>query len=193
MSAVTLLREAVTAANGQLVTAVGLENDQNNLITSNKVVIKAKAAALAAAKTKCYGLKFDQYRTDVALKESARKTSLKAIESLLDGVTPIAHGATGGRCEKPQSNGDNLRRGKCTLETDCCGAATGKPHGDNGPLVTIEVCQAETDSTYMWVGPRAPMAEKFPDPKSWPFVCITGATKLAGVASAVLASAYLMA
>lgn len=148
---------------------------------------------MAAAKTACYETKYDAYRNDVASKESARAASLKAIEKLLDARTPVAHGATGGRCEKPMSNGDHLRRGKCAADSDCCGAATGKPHGENGPLVTMEVCLDKTAEKYMWVGPRAPMAEKFPDPKAWPFVCIDGAAKLAGAASAVLASAYLMA
>lgn len=72
-------------------------------------------------------------------REAGRATTLERIEKLIDGRKIIAHGATGGRCEKPQSNGDHVRRGKCGSEADCCGAATG--HATvGGPLITIEVC-----------------------------------------------------
>lgn len=130
---------------------------------------------------------------DVAKAKSTRDTKLQAIEKLIDGRTKYAHGVTKGRCEKPQSNGDRIRRGKCAAETDCCGAATGRPHGAAGPLVTIEVCLEKTAKTYQYIAPRAAMADADPAPDSWPFKCIDGASKLAAASAAVLASAYMMA
>lgn len=82
--------------------------------------------------------------TDVETKKSERNASIKAIEKLIDNRKTYAHGALNGRCEKPQSNGDNIKRGKCASETACCGAATGRPLGATGPLVTIEVCLEKT-------------------------------------------------
>jgi len=78
--------------------------------------------------------------TDVETKKSERNASIKAIEKLIDNRKTYAHGVINGRCEKPQSNGDRIKRGKCASETACCGAATGYPMGSTGPLVTIEVC-----------------------------------------------------
>lgn len=150
-------------------------------------------AAWEVAVDKCKGLKYDQYRIDVAEKKAARESTLTAIERLLDARKTIAHGATNGRCEKPQSNGDHLRRGKCAAESDCCGAATGRPHGATGPLVTIEVCQEKASKTWGYVAPRAPLATAEPAADPWPFKCIDGASKLAGAAAAVLTSAYMMA
>lgn len=146
-----------------------------------------------AAISVCEGKKYDQFRTDVATKASERDSTLKAIEKLIDNRKTYALGATNGRCEKPGSNGDNLKRGKCTADTDCCGAATGRPMGATGPLVTIEVCQAKALKTWGYVAPRAPLATTDAAPTNWPFVCIGGASQLAGAAAAVLASAYMMA
>lgn len=145
-----------------------------------------------AATEKCKGLKYDAYRQAVGSQTVDRKNALQAIEALIDAEVPKKHGATGGRCEKPQSNGDHLRRGGCAADTDCCGAATGRPHGAAGPLVTVEVCQSKEASTWNYVAPRAPMMTTRPAPVEWPFVCIGGASKLAGAAAAVLASVYMM-
>lgn len=112
---------------------------------------------------------------------------------MIDGRKTYAHGVTGGRCEKPQSNGDYLKRGKCAAETDCCGAATGRPNGLTGALVTIEVCQSKEAKTYGYVAPRGPLEKVDKTAVNWPFVCIGGASQLAGAAAAVLASAYMMA
>lgn len=157
--------------------------------------MKVEAARLDLAKktATCKSAKYDLFRTAVAEKEAGRATALKEIEKLIDARVVKAHGATGGRCEKPQSNGDHLRRGKCAAETDCCGAATGRPGGATGPLVTIEVCQEKTATLYPYVAPRAALATKDTAAVNWPFVCIAGATQLAGAAAAALASAYMMA
>lgn len=125
-------------------------------------------------------------------KQAARDTTLQTIEKLIDSRKAYAHGATLGRCEKPQSNGDRIRRGRCAAPTECCGAATGRPHGKAGPVVTIEVCQEKTAKTYSYTPPRDVLAKEDPTAESWPFVCIAGASQLAGAAAAALASAYMM-
>lgn len=89
------------------------------------------------------------------------------------------------------TNGDWARRGKCSLETDCCGAAKGL--GPSGATMTIEVCQAKTDKAYSYRPPRAPMATTWPTTVSWDFACIGGAAQIAGAATALLTSAYMMA
>lgn len=129
----------------------------------------------------------------LAGRQADRQTKLQAIEKLIDGRKAIAHGATGGRCEKPQTNGDRLRRGKCASENDCCGAASGRPKGAAGPLVTIEVCQAKTQETYSYQPMRGALDTADPATASWVFKCIGGASKLAAAAAAALASAYMMA
>jgi len=83
------------------------------------------------------------------------------------------------------------KRDETTCNTGlCCGAAKvalGKA------VMTIETCQSKTATTYMYVGPRAPMATTMPAGKSVPFMCIQGAQKLAAVASALAATFYMMA
>lgn len=187
------LRGKVTTENLALTKAVAAVAEQDGKIKAQEAVVEKERLALAAATAKCKGTKYDQFRTDVAQKEADRASTLQAIEKLIDARTVIAHGATGGRCEKPQSNGDHLRRGKCAADTDCCGAATGRPNGASGPLVTIEVCLEKSAKQYAYVAPRPALAKEDPKAVNWPFVCIGGATQLAGAAAAALASAYMMA
>lgn len=162
-------------------------------IAEQQKKVDAAKAALALATEVCKATQYDQFVKDVAAAKADRETKLKAIENFIESRTKYAHGANKGRCEKPQSNGDRIRRGKCAAETDCCGAATGRPHGAAGPLVTIEICLEKTAKTWNYVAPREPLKGEDPAPDSWPFKCIDGASKLAGAAAAVLASAYMMA
>lgn len=143
----------------------------------------------------CRAAKYDKFKEAEDSAAKVRQEALDKIEKHLDKkkLAAKAHGTTGGRCEKPLSNGDHIRRGKCAAETDCCGAATGRPDGAAGPLFTIEVCQARDAGTWGYVAPRAAMATEDPTPEPWPFKCIGGAKELAGTAAALLASAYMMA
>lgn len=193
LEAVTALRGKVDTEDGELKKAQAAVAEQDGKIKAQEAVVEKERLALVAATAKCKGAKYDQFRTDVAGKEAERASTLQAIEKMIDARKVIAHGATGGRCEKPQSNGDHLRRGKCAAETDCCGAATGRPNGTSGALVTIEVCLEKTATTYNYAPPRAALAKEDPKTEAWPFVCIGGATQLAGAAAAALASAYMMA
>lgn len=192
-NAIKALRDSVADAQKAFLEALKAENDKKvdlgKLIAANE----AKQNDYDKTVVECKVLKYNQYILDVEKAKAARNAKIETIEKLIDGRTVIAHGATGGRCEKPQSNGDRLRRGKCKVDTDCCGAATGWPHGKTGPLVTIEICRPKTDETWLYVPPRAPLATVDPDGISWPFKCIQGASKLAGAAAAVLVSAYMMA
>lgn len=123
--------------------------------------------------------------------EAQRTADLDAIKNLIAADVKPALGETKGRCEKPMTNGDWARRGKCKVETDCCGAAKGT--GPNGATMTIEVCLDNKATTYNYRPPRAPMATTWPATQSWDFVCIGGAAQLAGAAAALLTSAYMMA
>jgi len=172
------------------------ENVKKGEIKAKETEIATLTDALNAATEKCKGLKYDAFETALATKKADRAATLSAIEKLLDAkkAAAKAHGQTGGRCEKPQSNGDKLRRGKCAADTDCCGAATGKSKNDpNGPLITIEVCQDKTAKTWGYVAPRAALSKEDAVADPWVFKCIDGATQLAGATAAVLASAYMMA
>lgn len=193
LETVTKLRTAVTDANNKLKGAKATSALKEKAIKAANVVVKGKVDALMKATTTCVGLKYDKFSTDMAQKKADRDSTLKAIEKMIDARKTFAHGVTGGRCEKPASNGDWLKRGKCAAETDCCGAATGRPNGATGALVTIEVCQEKASKTYGYVAPRAPLAKTDPVAVNWPFACIGGASQLAGAAAAVLASAYMMA
>jgi len=193
LEAVTLLRGKVDTEDGELKKAQAAVAVQDGKIKVQQGVVETERLALVAATAKCKGTKYDTFRTDVASKEAERASTLKAIEGMIDKRTVYAHGATGGRCEKPQSNGDHIRRGKCAAETDCCGAATGRPKGASGPLVTIEVCQEKSATVYNYRPMRAPLAKEDPKTDPWVFKCIGGATQLAGAAAAALASAYMMA
>lgn len=143
----------------------------------------------------CRAAMYDKFKAAEEKAMKDRTDALEKIEAHIDKkkAAAKAHGTTGGRCEKPLSNGDHIRRGKCAADTDCCGAATGRPEGAAGPLVTIEVCQARDAPTWGYVAPRAAMALTDPTPEPWPFKCIGGAKELAGTAAALLASAYMMA
>lgn len=190
---VKALRTKVTEAQTTLEEKMKARDAKQGEVDAAAKALAAEDVKVAKATEACKAAKYDLFMLDVAKAKSDRDTKLKAIENLIAGRTKYAHGATKGRCEKPQSNGDRIRRGKCAAETDCCGAATGRPHGAVGPLVTIEVCLPKTDKTYQYIAPRAAMADADPAPASWPFKCIDGASKLAGAAAAVLASAYMMA
>lgn len=190
---VKLLRDAVVKAEGDVKVAKSSLAALETTIKGNQKSIDAAEGDRKLKIVTCEGLKYDTFQTDVATKKSERDSTLKAIEKMIDSRKTFAHGATGGRCEKPQSNGDGLKRGKCTAATDCCGAATGRPNGATGALVTIEVCQDKATKTWGYVGMRPPLAKTDLVAVNWPFLCIGGASQLAGAAAAVLASAYMMA
>jgi len=190
---VNILREAVKEKKALLATALEARDVQAAKVATQQSEHDVIKGALDKALATCKGAKYDQYRLAAETAKAARATTLTAIERLIDARVVRAHGATGGRCEKPQSNGDRIRRGKCTAETDCCGAATGRPQGAAGPLVTIEVCQGREEKLWPFVAPRQALAQTDPVAENWPFACIAGAHKLAGAAAAALASAYMMA
>lgn len=193
LKAIKTLRDKVVTESDEVVKAQNAAKGKSGEITIKAKELALKLTAWQKATIACQNAKYDQYQIDLKTKQADRDSTLKAIEKLIDQRKTYTHGATGGRCEKPQSNGDNIRRAKCTAETDCCGAATGRPAGATGPLVTIEVCQPKTQKTWSYVAPRAPLAVEDPTGKPWPFKCIGGASKLAGVAAAAIASAYMMA
>lgn len=138
----------------------------------------------------CKSAEYDNFRTALAKAQADRDAKIEAIKKL--DTAPKARGSDGGRCEKPMTNGDWARRGKCAdPEKLCCGAATGT--APNGATMTIEICQDKTKETYSYVGPRAPMATALPAAVDLPFKCIGGAKQLAGAAAALIASVYMMA
>merc|ERR1712039_376763 len=156
---------------------------------------KAKDAAVLACQIKAY----DAYRTTLEAEMVQRAEDLKTIKALLEKelVEPTP-GTAGARCEKALSNGTyRPARGETTCaEGLCCGAArVWMESGTEADAAwrTIETCQLETDTTYMYQPPRAPMATTMPDKISVDFVCIEGAKKLAAAASAVAAAVYMLA
>jgi len=164
------------AKEGEITKALGAE----------QVARKALLGAVVA----CKSAEYDRFRKVLAAAVTDRDQKLAAIAKL--PVKTIARGKDGGRCEKPMTNGDWARRGKCEDEEKlCCGAATGL--APNGATMVIEVCQDKTKETYGYVGPRAPMATALPAKVDLPFKCIGGAKQLAGAAAALLASVYMMA
>lgn len=190
---VNSLRGKVTEAATKLKEAKNACDKKKEEIAKQQGVVDAAQADLDKKLEACKATKYDAFVVAVGEAKAARDQTITAIENLIDNRKQYAHGATNGRCEKPQSNGDHIRRGKCAAETDCCGAATGRPHGTKGPLVTIEVCQEKTQKTWNYIAPRAAMSKEDPAAEPWDFKCIGGASKLYGAAAALLASAYMMA
>lgn len=168
-------------------------------LTDNRATLAGNEADVATAKkahlkalVECRSSQYDAFKKKLGEAQAARETKLTQIKDLIAAQKRPALGADGGRCEKPMSNGDHMKRGACaTPDTHCCGAAQGV--GPTGALMTIEVCQLKTATAYMYQPPRGPMATTMPAKVSWDFVCIGGARQLAGVAAALLASAYMMA
>lgn len=136
---VDALRETLALEVKAVNEAISAKVKQQELIDKENKNIASLDADLMAKLRVCKGENYDSYMKALAQRKADRQTRLEDIEKLIDGRKVIAHGATGGRCEKPQSNGDHLRRGKCASEADCCGAATGHA-STGGPLMTIEVC-----------------------------------------------------
>jgi len=129
-----------------------------------------------------------------------RAEDLKTIKALLETeLVEPAPGTAGARCEKALSNGTyRPARGEttCTGEELCCGAA--RVWMESGTTAdagwrTVETCQKNTDTTYSYQPPRAPMATAMPGRESVAFACIEGAKKLAAAASAVAAAVYMLA
>merc|ERR1711862_41974 len=157
----------------------------------------AKENAILACQIAAY----DKYRTTLEGEMVQRIEDLKTIQGLIETAmeNKPKQGMAGWRCEKALSNGTNRpKRGEQTCaEGLCCGAArVWMAAGDgvaDAAWRTIETCQTETDSSYMYQPPRAPMATTLPDPVSVPFTCIEGAKKLAAAASAVAAAVYMLA
>lgn len=114
---------ALLAKEGEITLALGAEQ-------------KAREALLAAV-VACKSAQYDKFRSVLAAAVTDREQKLVAIQKLIKA--PIAMGKDGGRCEKPMTNGDWARRGKCEdPEKMCCGAATGT--APNGATMTLEVC-----------------------------------------------------
>lgn len=159
--------------------------------------LQSKEAELRTERQKCKEAEYETFRISLAQAAASRIGTLEAIKRIkADPV--VARGATGGRCEKPLSNGDFVRRGACKEPSDCCGAARGT--APNGATMTIEVCQnrrvagsGAPTTTYLYRPPRAPLATTLPDKVEWPWACIDGASQLAGATVALIASAYMMA
>lgn len=185
LAAVTTAEAAVAAEWAKITT-----NTQE--LDAGIADLATKEAALLAAEVACKAAQYDAFKTALTTAEAERTAKLATIKNLVESAPVYALGATNGRCEKPMTNGDWAKRGKCAnAEADCCGAARGV--GPSGATMTIEVCQPKASQAYMWQPPRAPMATTWPAKVSWDFVCIGGATQLAGAAAALLASAYMMA
>lgn len=187
----TKLKEAADALDEAMKTKVLASFN----VAAKEDDIKGLDGVFRAKVQLCRAAKYDAFISAEDKAKLDRQGKLEKIESYIDKkkAAAKAHGTTGGRCEKPLSNGDHIRRGKCAKDTDCCGAATGRPEGAAGPLVTIEVCQDREAKSWGYVAPRTAMAEADPTPDPWPFKCIGGAKELAGTAAALLASAYMMA
>merc|ERR1711868_300037 len=111
----------------------------------------------------------DDYRTELERVMEQRAADLKTIKALLETeLVEPAPGTKGARCEKALSNGTfRPARGEAACaEGLCCGAArVWMAAGDgeeNAAWRTIETCQLETATTYMYQPARAPMATTMP-------------------------------
>lgn len=181
---------------GELVKAVAAVN-------AAKGEVEAAQTALDDAVTACQVAQFDKYRETLEGAMIQRNKDLAAIKELIkaaDAAKPAA-GTAGARCEKALSNGTwRPKRGEETCaEGLCCGASrvwmdAGAGTGSvNAAWRTIETCQSEEATTYMYQPMRAPMAVEMPDKTEVSFTCIQGAKTLAAAASAVAAAVYMLA
>jgi len=59
--------------------------------------------------------------------------------------------------------------------------------------MTIETCQTKTDTTFLYYPALPKGALLQPAAETWRFSCISAARKLAAVATAALATGYMMA
>lgn len=192
LAALKDLRGKVTAEGLKVTAAWKAITDNRATLAANVLAVETAKKAHLKALVECRSAQYDAFKKKLGEAQAARASKLTIIKDLLAAQKTVALGADGGRCEKPMSNGDFKRRGKCaTPDTHCCGAAQGT--GPTGARMTIEVCQLKTAKTYNYQPPRAPMATTMPATVSWDFACIGGAQQLAGAAAALLASAYMMA
>jgi len=198
-TALTALRATVVADQGtwdtQQAALVALIQAAENAEDTLDAAEKAKDAAVLACQIAAY----DKYRTALEAEMVQRAEDLKTIKALLETeLVEPAPGTAGARCEKALSNGTyRPARGETTCaEGLCCGAA--RVWMESGTTAdagwrTLETCQLETDTSYMYQPPRAPMATASPQRVSVDFACIEGAKKLAAAASAVAAAVYMLA
>jgi len=152
-------------------------------------------AAHVKAIVECKVENYNLYKDALDSAVGERATDLKTILALVTKAEEAApaRGAAGARCEKALSNGTfRPARGDTTCnEGLCCGAAQ-IPDSKN-VVMTIETCQAVGTTSYDYAPARAPMATKAPAAKSYDFVCIEGAKKLAAAASALATAVYMLA
>jgi hypothetical protein len=181
---------------GELVKAV-------NAVAAAKAEVVTAQEELDDAVTACQVAQFDKYRETLEDAMVARNRDLATIKALIQAAADAkpAAGTAGARCEKALSNGTwRPKRGEETCaEGLCCGASrvwmdAGAGTGSvNAAWRTVETCQSEEASSYMYQPMRGPMAIQMPDKVEVSFTCIQGAKTLAAAASAVAAAVYMLA
>jgi len=187
------LRSTAVERTQELVEALSNEASQEQAIAGEQDLVDEASEAHLAALVTCRSARFDQYAEALAGAESARASKLADIDALIDANPLPAAGTIGARCEKAVSNGTMRPKRNvetCTGETVCCGASK---VAVGNLILTIETCQNETETSYTYVPPRAPMETSMPAGTSHPFACIDGAQKLAAATSALAAAVYMLA
>jgi len=91
---------------------------------------------------------------------------------------------------KKETGKDQAPRPLCA-EGYCCGAA--QRFMKDGTKMAVETCQKLGTHTYTYYPPLPAGATSAPSKQVWRFNCISGAQKLAAVATAALAASYMMA
>ena len=188
------LRLAAGDAYEDLVDAMEDLMDLDGEIMGAQGDVEEAMAVHLAAIVACKVENYDAYTETLQLAVQQREDDLDDILALVTEAeedVPAA-GAAGSRCEKALSNGTfRPQRGEGTCnEGLCCGAAR-VPMGE--VTMTIETCQAITETSYSYVPARAPMATEPPAAEVVDFVCIDGAKKLAAAASALATAVYMLA
>jgi hypothetical protein len=92
--------------------------------------------------------------------------------------------------KKKETGKDQVPRNLCA-EGYCCGAA--QRFMKDGTKMAVETCQKIGTHTYTYYPPLPAGATAAPSKQVWRFNCISGAQKLAAVATAALAASYMMA
>lgn len=188
------LRAAAGDAYEDLVDAMEELMDLNGEIMAAQGDVEEAMAVHLAAIVACKVENYDAYTETLQLAVQQREDDLDDILALVTEAEEDepAAGAAGSRCEKALSNGTfRPQRGEGTCnEGLCCGAAR-IPMGE--VTMTIETCQAITETSYSYVPARAPMATEPPAAEVVDFVCIDGAKKLAAAASALATAVYMLA
>jgi hypothetical protein len=174
--------------------------------TKAKADVVTATARLAATAAACKVAAFDKAQT-AREDKLTYEAGLKAIRDkvVTDYTSKAKFNATGkgSLCNfanvKPTADDykrasiDSTGKDNCKNDEDtlCCGAA--QRFLKDGTKLTIETCQTKTDTTFTYYPALVKGALVEPEPETWRFSCISGARKLAALATAALATGYMMA